>query len=161
MTQKAITDALNTKADITYVNQKIAAIPSSGSGGGNTNLGSENAGRIVIVGSDGNIIAGTAIEEEILRVLLAGGGYTAKNAVGLEVDYDNKSFIRTQEAANLSIGSDFDKYPMYGGRTRCNVADDGTITAFYGDNNYVEDGSNGQVMVYQPKFYYQRIPIAL
>jgi len=46
---------------------------------------------------------------------------------------------------------------MYGGRTRCNVADDGTITAFYGDNNYTEDGSNGQVMVYQPKFYYSRI----
>jgi len=28
-------------------------------------------------------------------------------------------------------------------RMRCNVADDGTITAFYGDNNYREDGSNG------------------
>ena len=32
----------------------------------------------------------------------------------------------------------------------------GNITAFYGDNNYAEDGSNGQVMVYQPKFYYKR-----
>jgi len=49
---------------------------------------------------------------------------------------------------------------MYGGRKRCNVSDNGTITAFYGDNNYTEDGSNGQVMVYQPKFYYQRIPIS-
>jgi hypothetical protein len=43
---------------------------------------------------------------------------------------------------------------MYGGRMRCNVTDDGTITAFYGDSNYADDGSNGQVMVYQPKFYY-------
>jgi hypothetical protein len=55
------------------------------------------------------------------------------------------------------MGTDFDSYVMYGGRTRCNVADNGTITAFYGDNNYTEDGSNGQVMIYQPKFYYKRI----
>jgi hypothetical protein len=45
---------------------------------------------------------------------------------------------------------------MFGGRMRCNVDNDGSITAFYGDSNYTEDGSNGQVMVYQPKFYYQR-----
>jgi len=48
---------------------------------------------------------------------------------------------------------------MYGGRVRCNVSDNGTITAFYGDANYKDDGSNGQVMIYQPKFYYQRTPI--
>jgi hypothetical protein len=41
------------------------------------------------------------------------------------------------------MGTDFNKYSMYGGRMRCNVADNGTITAFYGDNNYKEDGSNG------------------
>ena len=50
---------------------------------------------------------------------------------------------------------------MYGGRKRCNVLDDGTITAYYGDVNYKEDGSNGQVMVYQPKFYYLMYPIKL
>jgi hypothetical protein len=32
---------------------------------------------------------------------------------------------------------------MYGGRMRCNVADDGTINAFYGDPTYADDGSNG------------------
>ena len=42
---------------------------------------------------------------------------------------------------------------------RCNVGDNGYINAFYGDTNYKEDGSNGQVMIYQPKFYYQRVPI--
>jgi hypothetical protein len=50
---------------------------------------------------------------------------------------------------------------MYGGRMRCNVAADGTINAFYGDNGYTEDGSNGQVMFYQPKFYYERIPMKI
>ena len=38
---------------------------------------------------------------------------------------------------------------------RCNVADDGTINAFDGDIGYVEDGTNGQVMVYVPKFWYK------
>ena len=57
------------------------------------------------------------------------------------------------------MGSDFNGYVMYGGRMRCNVSDNGEITAFYGDANYTEDGSNGQVMLYQPKFYYQRTPI--
>lgn len=50
---------------------------------------------------------------------------------------------------------------MYGGRKRCNVLDDGTITAYYGDEGYVEDGSNGQVMVYQPAFYYKVVPLKL
>lgn len=60
----------------------------------------------------------------------------------------------------MTSGESFDKFKMFGGRKRCNVADDGTILAYYGDDNYKEDGSNGQVMVYQPKFYYLVVPIA-
>ena len=48
---------------------------------------------------------------------------------------------------------------MYGGRRKCNVADNGTISAWFGDESYAEDGSNGQVMVYQPKFYYLVCPV--
>ena len=128
-------------------------------GGGTSNLNAENDGLIVVVGADGNITPGTVSEEELIESLIIGGGYTARDAVGLEVDYDNKSFKRTQQAAYKSMGNDFNSFLMYGGRRRCNVADDGTINAFYGENGYTEDGSNGQVMVYQPKFYYQRIPI--
>ena len=86
-------------------------------------------------------------------------GLTADDIVGLQVDYKNKTFKRLAGAANLTPGSDFDKFSMYGGRRKCNVADDGTINAWYGDNNYTEDGSNGQVMVYQPKFYYLVCPV--
>ena len=50
---------------------------------------------------------------------------------------------------------------VYSRINRCNVSDDGTINAFYGDAGYVEDGSNGQVMVYIPKFYYKMTPITL
>lgn len=88
-------------------------------------------------------------------------GYTDDDIVGLCVDYENKTFTRLAGAVNLSQGADFDKFTMYGGRKRCNVSDDGTITAYYGDEGYAEDGSNGQVMVYQPAFYYKVVPLKL
>lgn len=86
-------------------------------------------------------------------------GITTDDIVGIQVDYKNKTFKRLAGAANLSKGSDFDKFTMFGGRKRCNVADDGSIVAWYGDANYKEDGSMGQVMVYQPKFYYLVCPV--
>ena len=169
MTQKVITDALAEKADSsalaakadkTYVDEQIAAIDLSGATASTVNLGSTNDGKVVVIDQNGNIVSGIVTEEDIIEALVLAGGYTAQNALGLEVNYTGKSFTRTQQAYGRNAGTDFNSFVMYGGRTRCNVADDGTITAFYGDNNYTEDGSNGQVMVYQPKFYYQRIPIA-
>lgn len=181
MTQKATTDALNGKADSSelnnyitvnvfnssiadkadksYVDAQIAAIPGGSGEASSINLGPENAGNVVIIGPDGNIIAGDTSEMSIIEALIKAGAYVAKDALGIEVDYENKSVARTQDAVSLTMGADFNGYKMYGGRMRCNVADDGFINAFYGDENYRDDGSNGQVMVYQPKFYYQRIPI--
>ena len=86
-------------------------------------------------------------------------GITADDIVGIQVDYKNKTFKRLAGAANLTKCSDFDKFTMFGGRKRCNVADDGSIVAWYGDADYKEDGSMGQVMVYQPKFYYLVCPV--
>ena len=86
-------------------------------------------------------------------------GLSDADILGLQVDYKNKTFTRIAGATNLTAGADFDAFPMYGGRKRCNVADDGTINAWFGDDGYTEDGSNGQVMVYQPKFYYLVCPV--
>lgn len=127
MTQKAITS---------YMEQ--IASNSSGSGGnssssGTTNLGNENSGNIVVIGPDGNITSGTVTEHQIIEALIAAGNYTVEGALGLEVDYENLSNTRTQDAVGLSAGENFDQYIMYGGRVRCNVADNGEITAFEGD----------------------------
>ena len=86
-------------------------------------------------------------------------GLSDDDILGLQVDYRNKTFKRLAGATNLTPGTDFDRFSMYGGRRRCNVADDGTINAWYGDESYTEDGSNGQVMIYQPKFYYLVCPV--
>lgn len=118
------------------------------SNGDSTNLGK-------IVGKDG---ADLSNEVEDIKAYI---GYTNEDIVGLCVDFENKTFTRLAGAANLSQGVDFDKFTMYGGRKRCNVSDNGTITAYYGDENYIEDGSNGQVMVYQPAFYYKVVPLKL
>ena len=88
-------------------------------------------------------------------------GYTESDILGLHADLENKRFTRLAGAEGLTAGEDFDGFSMFGGRRRCNVADDGTINAFYGDAGYTEDGSNGQVMVYQPKFYYKVVPLKL
>ena len=86
-------------------------------------------------------------------------GLSDDDILGVQVDYKNKTFTRLAGAVNLTKGSDFDRFSMFGGRRRCNVADDGTIVAWYGDADYAEDGSMGQVMVYQPKFYYLVCPV--
>lgn len=149
MTQKAISTELNNLS---------AAISELNTTAGNTgiNLGSANKNKIVIVNNDGSIVSGILTEEEIIQLLINEEIYNAEEAVGLNIDYVNKTTKRTQEAKNLNKGSDFDKYQMYGGRKRCIVNREGRIIAWYGDNNYIEDGSLGQVMIYQPKFYYNR-----
>lgn len=86
-------------------------------------------------------------------------GYVDEDIVGVQVDYQNKTFKRLAGAYGKNAGSDFDVFEMFGGRKRCNVANDGTINAYYGDDGYIEDGSNGQVMVYQPAFYYKVVPL--
>lgn len=142
MTQKAITEAL-----------------SNSGGGGVSNLGSDNAGKIVIVDQNGNITSSTSISEnDLINALEKTIDLSSDGIVGLSLDYQNYSYIRTQEAQNYTQGNDFNNYAMYGGRKRCLVSDNGQIIAFYGDNNYNENISNGyQVMVYQPKFYYRRV----
>ncbi|MGN0455460.1 MAG: hypothetical protein ACI4F2_01200 [Acutalibacteraceae bacterium] len=102
-----------------------------------------------------------AISDTSIADLKAQLGLLGDDVLGLQVDYQAGTFTRLAGAANLHAGSDFNEFEMYGGRKRCNVSNDGTITAYYGDAAYMDDGSNGQVMVYQPKFYYLIAPLVL
>lgn len=88
-------------------------------------------------------------------------GYADEDIAGLMVDYKNKRFTRLAGARDKTPGADFDAFPMYGGRKRCIVKDSGEISAYYGETGYTEDGSAGQVMVYQPAFYYKIVPLSL
>jgi hypothetical protein len=50
-------------------------------------------------------------------------------------------------------------HPIWGGMRRCNMSDAGVVTAYYGDGGFKVDGSNGQVMVEIPKFWYRVLDI--
>lgn len=149
--------------DGTMTQKAITAAIQAGVGGGSTNLGSDNAGNIVVVGEDGTITPSDSVsEQDIIDLLIKSGSYNPAGTIGIQIDYQNQFITRVQEATNLNQGSDFNPYPMYGGRKRCLVNDAGRIIAFYGDNNYTDNPSNGyQVMVYQPKFYYSRTPLKM
>ena len=84
-----------------------------------------------------------------------------ENIAGVCVDYENKKYTRLSGAVGKTYGSDFDSFPVYSSMRRCNLADDGTVNAYYGDASYVEDGSNGQVMVEIKKVYYKMNPVKL
>lgn len=101
----------------------------------------------------------TSLTSSIISGYFGYEGYD--DILGLQVDYENRVFTRLAGAVGKNAGTDFDGFAMYSKRKRCNVADDGTITAYYGNTNYTEDGTNGQVMVYQPKFYYKVVPLKL
>lgn len=93
-------------------------------------------------------------------------GYSDEDIFGVEVDFVNKKFTRLSGAVNRTPGAGFDSINAFGGRKRCNVADDGTVTAYYGNSGYTTTGKNAagtpvQVMVEQPKFYYKVVPMVV
>lgn len=73
--------------------------------------------------------------------------------LGLDADFENNSYTK--------IGGCVDKETIFGSIGRVNLSDDGKVLARYGDDNYKEDGSNGQVMVEIPRIYYMVEPIKL
>lgn len=151
--QGVIDDGVDLKDDLTEVNQTASQ--------NITDLANKNAEATT---KEAALRDALADGDEILtgvEDIKAYIGYPDEEIVGIQADWENKTFKRLAGAYGLTPGMDFDQYPMFGGRRRCNVADDGTINAYYGDAGYVEDGSNGQVMVYQPKFYYKVVPLKL
>ena len=53
--------------------------------------------------------------------------------------------------------ADFNNHAVWGGMKRCNLSDTGVVNAWYGDTGFSYTGSNGQVMVWVPKFWYKAV----
>lgn len=120
-----------------------------------------NLGSLTNLSTVSKINAVSAINEinNNLNSVMSYIGMYGEDIVGLEVDFENYTYKRLSAAIGLNAGTDFNRFDPFGGRRRCNVDDSGTVIAWYGDADYAEDGSNGQVMVYQPKFYYFVAPL--
>lgn len=149
MTQKAITEAIQEAIQDALNSIEIPDVPAS-----SINLGIENAGKLVKVGNDGNITYSDVGEIDLYNLLISTGLYRPKNMIGIVIDYENKTIARS--AMDSIASSSFDNYAMFGARKLCIVNDNGEIID-NDPNTMVYDGSQGQVMVYQPKFYYQRV----
>lgn len=146
-----------TQAAITYEINRLENEISHSGGGGSINFNSGDEGKIVVVDDNLHAAAGQITEQSIIDLQIAAGTFTPINAYGLEIDYKNKTFSRKY---NAITNNDYSIIKPFGGRKRCIVDNNGRIQAFYGDSSYTENYSSGyQVMVYQPKFYYLRMPI--
>ena len=88
-------------------------------------------------------------------------GYTSDDILGLQADFENKVFTRLSAAVGKNAGSDFDVFPMYGGRRRVVVDSDGEIDDSIAPASVTETDYDYDVMVYQPKFYYKVVPLKL
>ena len=155
MTQKAITDALAAQATAINqsVDQKLANYTPSGGGSSIPATFDAPAGSIIIVGPNGELTTSNLNEDDLVKAALLVGTYDTSDIVGIEIDYVNKTVMPTKTGVN------FNSLTIFGGRRRCIVNDNGEIVAWDTDINYNDDGSLGQVMVYQPKVYYLRVPL--
>ena len=162
MTQKAITNALNSQK--TELENKIKSIPSGGgSGSGNIsgNISAADEGSIVSIDENGNIQPSSITEADVILTQIITGTYRNDNIVGLELDYANKTYTRLQAAQGLTAGTDFDKFIFYGGRKRCVVDANGNIDYFLTGEEDPTTLANKRIMVYQPSFYYLRVPLSV
>ncbi len=90
--------------------------------------------------------------EQIERIIELMGG--DEDVYGVEWNKGTGEVIRVAGAKNLTQ-EDFDYIYPWAGMRRCILNDSGEVVAYFGDPNYIEDGSIGQVMVEIPKFYYR------
>ena len=99
------------------------------------------------------------IDDTLITKTVSVSTYTNQN-IYLAPPTPSVAITRTVDFVNnvSTLTGDPDTHPVYMGINRCNVSDNGTINAYYGNASYVEDGSNGQVMVKIPKFYYKVTP---
>jgi hypothetical protein len=146
----------NIKADKTLAADGTAAAPAySFASDPNTGMYSSAADTV------GVSVGGTQIATFTATGLLTQIEMPA-NVYGVEINLATPSaptFTRLAGAVGKTPGADFNGINAFGGRRRCNLSDAGVVNKYYGEAGYVEDGSNGQVMVEQPRFYYKVVPL--
>jgi hypothetical protein len=73
--------------------------------------------------------------------------------IGVEWNETSDTFTRIGLIADISTPTEALDYFPFNSIDRCNLADDGTVNAYYGEPLYVTDGSNGQCMTEFPLTY--------
>ena len=61
------------------------------------------------------------------------------------------------KGSTQSVWNDFDNIYPWSDIKTCNIDADGNVLAYLGEPSFARDGTNGDVMVEIPKFYYKRV----
>lgn len=61
------------------------------------------------------------------------------------------------KGSTQSVRNDFDNIYPWSDIKTCNIDADGNVLAYLGEPSFARDGTNGDVMVEIPKFYYKRV----
>lgn len=142
MTQKAITTELNALAQ---------AIEDIGSSGGSIPVFPiTDEGKLLMISNDGSIIASSITANSVINTQMATNTYMPDHTIGLTIDYVNKTCTYLDGSCLPN------ELGCYSGRKRCILNSQGQVVAYYGDSNYAEDGSIGDVMVELPPVWYRR-----
>lgn len=64
---------------------------------------------------------------------------------------------KAHKGSTESVDNDFDNIYPWSDIKTCNIDADGNILAYLGEPSFARDGTNGDVMVEIPKFYYKRV----
>lgn len=125
----------------------------------------DNAENVTINLDDSQIYV---TEQELQEALKDAKLYSGKNYGIKRLVTDNAvaSWTRIADAEGLSasatkngteVANDFDKCYPWSHIQRCNVdPTTGQVLAYYGETGYAADGSNGEVMVKIPEFWWKR-----
>lgn len=90
--------------------------------------------------------------EQLERLIEVVGG--DKDVFGIHWNKVTDTITRVKGSVGLQQ-SDFNNIAPWSNMRRCVVNDSGVVVAYFGDPNYIEDGSIGQVMVEIQKFWYR------
>ena len=64
---------------------------------------------------------------------------------------------KAHKGSTESVDNDFDNIYPWSDIKTCNIDVDGNVLAYLGEPSFARDGTNGDVMVEIPKFYYKRV----
>jgi hypothetical protein len=81
-------------------------------------------------------------------------GLASNPNLGILWNQSADTITRTGNAYGRTVAS-FNYLKPWSLIRRCNLSDDGAVNAYWGNTGFAYDGSNGQVMVEFPKFYYR------
>lgn len=155
--------------------QDLASIVNKVSKSGDTLTGNLTLPQLIAtadITQKGKTLDNTYAQKALLDELIAYIGYSDNDIYGVEVNYETSTFTRLSAAVGKSAGTDFNSIPMYN-RYRCILNNAGDELAKLGDAGYTETGkltqaigsnpvgTEVQVMVKQPRFYYKVVPLKL